>query len=51
LLKQARSGARVLLEHDGTLRIERGLVHPDDMPAQGKAEGAVPRGAVARIGR
>jgi ParB family chromosome partitioning protein len=40
----ARAGARVLLEHDGTLRVERGLVHPDDLPALGKAEGAAPRG-------
>jgi ParB family chromosome partitioning protein len=39
----ARAGARVLLEHDGTLRIERGLVHPDDLPAPGKAEGTTPR--------
>lgn len=43
----ARSGARVLLEQDGTLRIERGLVHPDDMPCRtaddGEPEGAAPR--------
>jgi ParB family transcriptional regulator, chromosome partitioning protein len=39
----ARAGARVILEHDGTLRIERGLVHPDDMPAEGKAAGDASR--------
>jgi ParB family transcriptional regulator, chromosome partitioning protein len=33
----ARAGARVLLEHDGTLRVERGLVHPDAVKAEAKA--------------
>jgi ParB family chromosome partitioning protein len=30
----ARAGARLILEYDGTLRTERGLVHPDDQPAK-----------------
>jgi ParB family chromosome partitioning protein len=30
---------RLLLEHDGSLRIERGLIHPDDLKAV-QAEGA-----------
>ena len=42
-----RAGARVLLEHDGSLRIERGLVHPDDMPRDTKAKADSPRDPAA----
>lgn len=44
------------LEHDGTLRIERGLVHPDDAKAdaapthrQGPERGALPAAMVAEL--
>jgi ParB family chromosome partitioning protein len=33
-----RSGARVCLDHDATLRIERGLIHPDDAKAERRRE-------------
>ncbi|MDE1148630.1 MAG: ParB/RepB/Spo0J family partition protein [Azospirillaceae bacterium] len=39
---KARAGARVRLEHDGSLRVERGLVHPDDASADTKPAGARP---------
>jgi ParB family chromosome partitioning protein len=35
---RARCGARVLLGDDGTLVIERGLLHPDDAKAQAQRE-------------
>jgi len=34
---KARAGVRVSLRHDGTLDIERGLVHPDDAARERKA--------------
>jgi ParB family chromosome partitioning protein len=51
-----KAGARVRLEHDGTLRIERGLVHPDDAKEdatpthrQGAERGALPAAMVAEL--
>lgn len=43
----ARAGARVLLEHDGSLRVERGLIHPDDLPREPKAGHETPRSPTA----
>jgi ParB family chromosome partitioning protein len=34
----ARAGARLTIERDGTLQVERGLVHPDDREAEGRGE-------------
>lgn len=52
----AKAGARVRLEHDGTLRVERGLVHPDDAKddaapthRQGPERGALPAAMVAEL--
>lgn len=52
----AKAGARVRLEHDGTLRIERGLVHPDDAKEeadpthrQGPERGSLPAAMVAEL--
>jgi ParB family chromosome partitioning protein len=36
----ARAGARVIVEYNGTLRIERGLIHRDDWEAEEAGEGA-----------
>ena len=41
----ARAGALVTLAHDGTLQIERGLVHPDDRRVDRSAEGKAERTA------
>jgi ParB family chromosome partitioning protein len=36
--QKARAGALVQIGHDGTIRIERGLIHPDDIKAEAKRE-------------
>jgi ParB family chromosome partitioning protein len=46
---KARAGALVTLTHDGDLRIERGLVHPDDAKAEAKGKGEG-RPAIDRAG-
>lgn len=43
---KARAGTRLTVTHDGTLGIERGLVHPDDLKAERRAE-KVPAGSPA----